>query len=125
MGSDAAAEDTVKRWFADHEFGHLQLPDGWFGKPWDNQHALTFVVSRPERLLIEIDEQLLLVLDGPVTARTSVDPPDSAGWAVSAVTLENFAQCVFDRRGYGGDDWHAKVYDHGSVRFLRHIAAND
>jgi hypothetical protein len=116
---DPGSEETVKHWFADQGGGTLQLPDGWFGRPWDNFHQLTWVALRPQRLIVEIDEQLMLTFAGAVKATTGVDDPgDEGGSPVAWLNFEGFSQLVFDRRDYGAEAWHAQVYAEGRVRFV-------
>lgn len=43
----------------------LVLPDGWYGgRPMENQYVLTMTLERPSRLLIELDEHVLLTFTG-------------------------------------------------------------
>jgi hypothetical protein len=55
------AELVIQEWLKSKRAGSLLLPDGWFGRPYDNQHILTFIR--------EVDEVLILVLDDRVTLR--------------------------------------------------------
>ena len=106
--------------FSEFQFAHLQLPDGWFGRPWDNQHELTYCVAREKRLLVELDHHLLLVFDGPLKSRREVGEADADAFALHTLVLDDFAQCVFDQREYGSDRWHVRTFEGGSVRLLNH-----
>jgi hypothetical protein len=44
---------------------HFELPDGGPGRPGDNLYQLTFVAARQLKLLVELDNQLLLVFTEP------------------------------------------------------------
>lgn len=51
--------NAIRRWFDQHHGGGLVLPDGWFGRPYDNHHRLTD--------LQECDDDIVIVLDDNVT----------------------------------------------------------
>lgn len=55
----------VERWFAANGVAGLILPDGWFGRPHDSQHRLTWLASRPQRLLVELDGRVILLFVAP------------------------------------------------------------
>jgi hypothetical protein len=122
MGPDPKAAKTVKRWFGRNGGGTLQLPDGWFGRPWDNVHMLTWVALRPERLLVEVDEQLMLTFGGAVKVTEGVDDPGGAS-PVAWLNFEGYSQFVFDRMDYGGDTWHAQAGHGDRVRFVRMLSS--
>ena len=61
----ASALRQVTAWFDTVGTAGLQLPNGWFGRPYDNRHELTWSQARPHKLLLELDAQLLLVLTDP------------------------------------------------------------
>jgi hypothetical protein len=100
--------NEIVAWFARQKGAGVVLPDGWFGRPYDNMHELTFLELRPHKLIIELDNQLLLTLTEPgrVTA------------ADGELLLDGFAQCVFDWQEYGSLRPHATVYESGAVRFV-------
>jgi hypothetical protein len=56
--------NTVQRWFRDEWGGSLLLPDGWYGRPYDNQHALTSVDGTGENLTVILDRKLTLQFEG-------------------------------------------------------------
>lgn len=56
--------NTIQRWFKDEWGGSLLLPDGWYGRPYDNQHALTSVEESGETLTIVLDQKLMLRFEG-------------------------------------------------------------
>lgn len=55
--------EIINQWFKDEWAGSLVLPDGWYGRPHDNQHALTSAD--------EIGNDLNLILDQKITLRFS------------------------------------------------------
>jgi hypothetical protein len=94
----------------------LHLPDGWYGgRAMENQHDLTLVVERPARLIVELDERILLTFTGDaLTVRpTTTDVLDAGG--TPAVEIADFKHLVVDARLYGGDDVEATVYTTGVV----------
>ena len=54
----------VLGWFA-HRSASLELPSGWFGRPFDNQHRLTRIEADGDDLVIQLDGDLELVLHAP------------------------------------------------------------
>lgn len=100
---------TIRDWF-DREFGgSLQLPDGLYGKPFDNQHSLTQVS--------EVGDETTLVLDELITLRFQ----GLAGADVRTrdLVLGPFRKLSFTARPYGsaGNPISAE-YDSGEVRIV-------
>lgn len=63
MTDARAALAAIERRFADHR-PSLRLPTGWFGRPYDNQHRLTWSAVRGNTLLVELDGlQELILMD--------------------------------------------------------------
>jgi hypothetical protein len=112
---DAGAEGTVRRFFEETLVAGLLLPDGWFGgRPMENHHRLTFVVARPKRLLLELDEHLLLSLSGmPLVERTGSALEGSDG--ASTLVISGYQQCVLDYVEYANETPHAVVYTEGRI----------
>jgi hypothetical protein len=71
-------------------------------------HQLTWSAARPHKLLIELDQQLLLILTEP------------QGVAVSPTELRitGCAQVTFDYQGYGDLQPHVRAEGSGTVRFV-------
>ena len=61
--------DVVERWFTVVRGGSLELPKGWFGRPYDINHELTWSEARAHYIILELDELHLLILTDP----TNVD----------------------------------------------------
>lgn len=83
----------------------LQLPDGWFGRPFDNQHRTTLTVDRDNKLILELDNQLYLVFTKPLKVEVSGND----------LIISSFKQLIFDYQGYGDMKAHTKVYNSGVV----------
>ena len=78
----------------------------------DALHQLTFVVARPKRLLIELDDQLLLSFAGPVKiekTRTNYALADGT----PTLVIEGFTQLVVDFTEYGNERPHVSSYPSG------------
>ncbi|WP_433893189.1 hypothetical protein [Streptomyces sp. CA-111067] len=101
--------EAITDWFAHAEYSGLILPRGWFGRPFDNQHLLTWAHARQGKLLLELDDQLLLVLTTP-------GRPDTKDRNLTVT----FAQLVFDWQGYGDLQPHAEVFSDGEIQFVGH-----
>lgn len=51
---------VVEGWFHCHQ-GGLYLPDGWFGKPYDNLHSLFSIVGDSTNLIVTLDHGKLVL----------------------------------------------------------------
>jgi hypothetical protein len=98
----------IQDWFAKAKGASLVLPDGWFGRPFDNWHELSYLEQRPHKLLLELDDQLLLVC-------TDLRSAQIVG---RDLVLSGFAQCVFDWQEYGHLVPHATIYRTGEIKFV-------
>ena len=110
MHSDGAAavQQALERVFsANGGLVRFSLPDGELGRPGDNLCRLSFIEARPHKLLVELDEQLLLVLTEPAV----VEVTDRH----ARVTFE---QLTFDWQEYGNLRPHAKTYTAGEMTFV-------
>lgn len=52
--------DIIKKWFEEFLGGSLVLPDGWHGRPYDNQHMLTSIIESDSKLEIVLDDVIKL-----------------------------------------------------------------
>jgi hypothetical protein len=55
---------NVQQWFNVEMGGSLHLPDGWYGRPYDNQHMLTAINESGSDLSITLDYNLILSFEG-------------------------------------------------------------
>lgn len=62
--------NIVQQWFKDEWGGSLLLPDGWYGRPYDNQHSLTAIEETGEMLTITLDRKLTLRFEGLKSVET-------------------------------------------------------
>lgn len=107
------AEQLVVAWFSRVQQADLKLPDRYFGgRAGENLHELTFIASRPRKLLIELDEQLLLIFTGaPLVGEHELEHG-------LELVLSDFAALTFDWQEYGGEEApHVARYTEGEVTF--------
>lgn len=63
--------ELVREWFGAHRTASLILPDGWFGRPYDNQHVVTLAAGSNGHLVIELDDEIVLIASAAgLTAET-------------------------------------------------------
>ncbi len=100
--------ELVQDWFDVHSGGGLILPDGWFGRPHDNIHELTFLVGLSNWLIMELDEQLLLTIRDPEKVSQEKDN----------LVISGFASCNLDWKEYGSSRGHVSHYEQGEIRLV-------
>src|SRR5215213_70194 len=54
----------IERWFKEELGGTLVLPDGWYGRPYDNVHTLTKLDETADSLTLALDHKLSLHFEG-------------------------------------------------------------
>lgn len=116
---DTAFSTIIEEFFARGVTVGLHLPDRWYGgRPMENQYELTLVLDRPARLLVELDERILLTFTGEqmTVERTATDVLDGGG--TPAVRVSGYAQLVVDARLYGSADVTVTTYTEGEVLFV-------
>lgn len=102
--------ERIWRWFASWEVGPgLILPNGWFGRPYDNIHSLTFLAVRPKKMLVELDHEMLLIF-------TDLKEVQDEG---HELVLSSFSQLVVDLQEVDSLTPHAYLYRYGEVRFAQ------
>jgi hypothetical protein len=99
---------AVIDWFARVRTAGLKLPSGWFGRPFDNLHRLTGAHVLADRLVLALDDRLVLVLARPsqVTERDG------------NLVISGFVHAVFDWDAYGSDEPHLNTFADGEVEFV-------
>lgn len=100
---------TVQDWFKDEWGGSLLLPDGWYGRPYDNQHALTCVEESGDTLTIVLDRKLTLRFEGLKSVKAQK----------RELTFGPFEKLRFDWESFGTDGGRGtKEYRNGEVKIL-------
>jgi hypothetical protein len=108
-----SAEGAIVRLFESNRgIAHFELPDGGLGRPGDNLYQLTFVLARRQKLLVELDNQLLLVITEPRVEAAS-----------NAEVQVSFRQLTFDWQEYGNLRPHASTYREGTLKFMGQAAS--
>lgn len=84
---DMSSEDVIANWFRYQGVGSVQLPDGWYGQPYDNQHRLTSVQRKSGVLVVELaSPDLILTFSGPVTVASADMQIEIDGFCLLVVT---------------------------------------
>lgn len=56
--------NTIKEWFGKRWGASMVLPDGWYGRPYDNLHTLTSLEQSGESLIVVLDCSIKLTFQG-------------------------------------------------------------
>jgi hypothetical protein len=97
---------TVLQWFRDKATANLVLPDGAY--EYSDFLQLTYITSRPRKLLMELNGQFMLVITDPTSAII----------AGNALIISGFAQVLFDWQEGSDPTARAKVFKYGEVKFM-------
>jgi hypothetical protein len=101
--------DVIQRWFKEEWGGSLHLPDGWYGRPYDNQHTLTSVSEYDDTITLVLDEKLTLYFEG--LKAVSAQP--------RALVLGHFAKLRVSRGVFATDEGQVtKEYQEGEVKLV-------
>jgi len=107
MPTEAVLADVVT-WFGRVKLASLELPRGWFGRPYDNLHQLTWSSATQHKVLLELDRQLLLIITDP----GSIKECDRE------LRIEGCAQVTLDWQEFGNLAAHVDDHGAGSVRLV-------
>jgi len=101
--------DVVRQWFgkAEQALGPI-LPDGWFGRPYDNLYMLEDVQVVGDVLTVHLSEDTLLVFER--LERVSLDN--------SELVFDGFRTGSIRWKEYGGVQYREQVYKSGQVRLV-------
>jgi hypothetical protein len=98
----------VIAWFAVVKLAGLELPDGWFGRPYGDLYQLTSArLDDTDRLVIELERQLQLSFANPRRVETTPEH----------LLIGDFETLDFDWREFGNLRPHSTSYTNGAVRF--------
>lgn len=98
----------IHNWFLKHKSGGLILPDGWFGRPYDNLHQLTGISEKESSLEIILDTMIKIKFVSLKSIHTNN----------KELILSNFEKVYFKWTEYGSEIEHEKVFDSGEVRIV-------
>lgn len=99
----------IKRWFESVRSCGVVTPNGWFGRPYDNQHRLTDCRIERKVLIIELDNRLLLQFHGEVYVKNLDDE----------LIFSDFTMCIFEWKEYVSNLSRREEYDSGSVKLIK------
>lgn len=101
--------EIIQSWFDEELGGSLVLPDGWYGRPYDNQHTLTSVVESGKTLTIVLDQKLTLRFE----SLKSVEPREHE------LIFGPFKKLRFEWKNFGSSGQRgAKEYEGGEVKIV-------
>lgn len=110
---------TISEFFQRGRTVGLLLPDGWYGgRPMENQHVLTLALDRPDRLIVELDEHILVTFTGSNLSVEEIVTEALDRRGSPAVAVSGYRQAVLDARLYGSDETTANVYRDAPVLFV-------
>jgi hypothetical protein len=118
MTGEVTLERDIRNFFDKYRVADLLLPDGWFGgRPMEAHFRLTFVSARPKRLVLELDDHILLSISGPLAIQeVSLGETEDAG--TPALRLSAFSQAVLDYVEFGGDKPSFATYGSGTIHLV-------
>jgi hypothetical protein len=68
-----AMATEIEAWFGAHDRGGLELPSGWFGRPYDNFMRLSWIRSTGPDLVLRLDDLHELTLRSPARVDSKPD----------------------------------------------------
>lgn len=80
------SQKIIETWFEREWGGALLFPDGWFGRPFDNQHMLNEIKEKNGALELLLDDGLLLRFHGLKNVKDSG----------KELRFSNFEKCEFN-----------------------------
>jgi hypothetical protein len=98
----------IEHWFGTEWGGSMVLPDGWFGRPYDNQHMLTSVTENDGEVTLVLDDILRLHFTGLKSVRANGHE----------LILGPFEHLRFEWTPYGGGRLTTKDYLSGEVKIV-------
>ena len=105
----AAAAALIRSHFDESANVGLVLPDGWFGRPYDNMSTLDAVIGEGDELSISLDTDNRILVRGDVS--TSIDD--------AALTISGFSELIWSWRPSGSVEKREQIYASGEMRLVR------
>lgn len=103
---------VITEFFVDQLAAGLILPNGWFGRPYDNLHQLTGCTVAGDTMRIELDGQLILTFAGPGLVAVRVR---------DGLAIRGFATFAWDWRAYLSSEEHHEAFSDGEVTFVAQL----
>ncbi|KMK84645.1 hypothetical protein [Pectobacterium brasiliense] len=95
-----SVNELIKMWIAGKESFYFFLPDGPYGRPFDNQYAVKKVESADNDLVIQFEGDIVLSFTGELKM---VDEGCN-------LLISNYIECRFEAQGQT-----PKCFDYGEV----------
>jgi len=92
--------EIVEQWVSKKSSFYFFLPDGPYGRPFDNQYSVQRIEETLDGFKIFLSDNLTLHFIG----NTKIEDEGCN------LLIKNFNQCIFENNGYKIDE-----YDHGEV----------
>ena len=106
---------VIAEFFDDQLAAGLVLPNGWFGRPYDDLHQLTGCTVAGDTMRIELDGQLILTFAG--AGLVAVRDRDG-------LTVRGFNTLAWDWRPYLSPEEHHEHFSDGEVTFVAQLGMN-
>lgn len=102
-------KELIQEWFRKRLGGGLVLPNGWFGRPYDNIHQLSELIEDGEKLSLSLDGgQLILNFEGAPQIEATHEE----------LVFTGFRSLRFDWKEYGSNRPHTDCFDSGLVKIV-------
>lgn len=94
--------ELTRKWFRGIGGSSLKLPSGWFGRPYDNRHNLTASFAVAQRLILVLDNQMVLTLAHPTAASAVEKQLVISGFNHGSLDWDEFGEPRPHLDGFGG-----------------------
>lgn len=98
---------AVVTWFSGVRGASLKLPNGWFGRPYDNLHQLTGARVSGDALVLVLDERQEL----------SISSPESLRLEPKSLSFVGAKRIVWRWDEYGSNESHVESFVGGELEF--------
>jgi hypothetical protein len=106
---------VIRQWF--ERAGQVNgpvLPDGWFGRPYDNQYSLEALNESDDAIVLRLSQEAVLRLTRP--RRAFVERAE--------LVVDGYDDATFEWKDAGGVACHTKNFTSEQVRFVPPIGPN-
>lgn len=100
---------TIETWFVREGGGSLVLPNGWFGRPFDNEHHLTSFTQSNDSCKMILDNRHTLKFNG------LLEVSDEG----KELVITGFDTCDFIWKDYGSNPHlHRQTFSDGAIKLM-------
>jgi hypothetical protein len=93
----------------------LILPDGWFGRPYDNFFEVTSINTNNNTININFEKGKL---------KLNIISPNDIEINSDEILINEFKSCKFEWQEYGDDKTHENEYNKGTISFIARPLTN-